>query len=135
MNTTYFLNLVMGNIFRTQTSPAIPATYYVGLSTTTPVIAGTGVTEPLTARAYARQSLASKLTVPAAGVIKNSAQIDFPESTGDWGTITHYVVYDAATNGNLLFFGALTQARTIEAQTIISIKANELQLTLSNVAV
>ena len=33
MNTTYFLNCAAGNIFNTKTSPALPKTYYIGLST------------------------------------------------------------------------------------------------------
>lgn len=36
MNTTYFLNCVAGNLFHTKENPAIPAQYYIGLSSTTP---------------------------------------------------------------------------------------------------
>ena len=54
MNTTYFLNCAAGNIFNTKTSPALPKTYYIGLSTSAPAINGTGVNEPSTAAGYAR---------------------------------------------------------------------------------
>ena len=36
MNTTYFLNLVSGNVFGSKKSPAIPEKYYLGLSSTAP---------------------------------------------------------------------------------------------------
>lgn len=48
MNTTYFLNCVAGNLFHTKESPTIPAQYYIGLSSSTPAIDGSGVNEPST---------------------------------------------------------------------------------------
>lgn len=131
MNTTYFLNLVMGNVFKSKTSPGIPSNMYLGLSTSAPTAAGGNVTEPTSANGYARVQLAS-LSVPTNGVIKNSSAYAFPESTGSWGTITHYVVFDAATSGNLLFYGALSSPRTVEANTNLTVKQNELTITLSN---
>lgn len=132
MNTTYFLNLVMGNLFKTQTSPAIPSAYYIGLSSTAPNVSGGNVTEPSNnSTGYARVKLES-LSTPTGGVIKNGSAISFEESTSNWGTMTHYVVYDALTGGNLLFYGQLSKSRTIEENTTLVIKANELTLTLSN---
>ena len=32
MNTTYFLNLVSGNVFGSKKTPAVPEKYYLGLS-------------------------------------------------------------------------------------------------------
>ncbi len=133
MNTTHFLNRIMGNLFKTQTSPALPASYYLGLSTTAPTVAGGNVTEPASGKGYARVQLTG-LTAPSNGVVKNGTALQFPESTASWGTITHYVVYDAATSGNLLFYGALSSSRTVETDTILTIKANELSITLSNTA-
>lgn len=45
--------------------------------------------------------------------IVNSNQVEFPEATGPWGTITHFGLRDAQTGGNLLFYGALTAPVTI----------------------
>ena len=132
MNTTYFINLIMGNVFRTKTSPAIPAQYYIGLSTTAPNVGGSGVTEPSTSgTGYARVALSS-LSAPSNGVIKNGSAVTFNESLKSWGAVTHYVVYDAATGGNLLFYGALSSSKTIDPETILTLRANELTITLSN---
>lgn len=130
MNTKYFINMIAGNVFKTQTTPALPSKYYIGLSSTAPSVSGTGVTEPSAANGYARVELAS-LSAPVDGLVSNAGIIVFADSTGDWGTVTHYVVYDAKTGGNLLFFGELTSPRTIESQTTISFKSGELNIQVS----
>ena len=133
MNTTYFLNLVAGNVFRTQTSPSIPTNYYIGLSTTTPTASGTNITEPNSSAGYSRVQL-TNLSTPSNGVITNSADINWTESTGSWGTVTYYVIWDAATGGHALSYGALTSPRSVETSTIISIRANSLSLSVKNAA-
>ena len=134
MSTTYFLNLIMGNIFGTEKTPGIPAKYYLALSKTAPAIDGSGVTEPpVNSSGYARVELTS-LSEPADGVIKNLSTVSFEESLVDWGIITHYAVYDAETGGNLLFYNALEAPRTAESGTVLMFRANELTLTLENAA-
>lgn len=132
MNTTYFLNAVMGNLFGTKTDPSLPTTYYLGLSTTAPNKEGTGATEPSTSgTAYARVQL-SNLSEPADGVITSEETITFPEATADWGTISHYVIYDAAASGNLLMYGPLDNSRRVEANTVVSFRPGGLTLTLAD---
>lgn len=131
MNTTYFLNLVAGNVLKTKTTPAIPSKYYIGLSSTSPSMDGTGVTEPSSSGAYARVEL-SGLSEPASGVVTNSAEIAFDESTASWGTVTHFVIYDAKTGGNLLMYGPLSSNRTVEAGTLMVVRPNSLSLSVIN---
>lgn len=133
MNTTYFLNCAAGNIFNTKTSPALPKTYYIGLSTSAPAINGTGVNEPSTDAGYARVKLSS-LGEPVDGVVTNSQAINFNESTASWGTITHFVIYDSATvgEGNLLMYGTLSTPRSVETATIMTIKEGYLSLPAQN---
>lgn len=133
MNTTYFLNQVMGNLFKTKESPALPSEYYIGLSSTAPNISGGNVTEPLSNSGYKRVKL-ENLSEPADGVITNEQAISFDESTANWGTMSHFVIYDALEAGNLLMYGTLSTPRNVEAATIVTIKANSLTLTLSNPA-
>lgn len=133
MNTKYFLSLVAGNVFRSKQSPAIPTKYYIGLSTTAPTPEGTNVTEPAASAGYARVELSS-LSAPVDGLVTNQQAINFNESTSSWGTITHFVIYDAAAvkSGNLLMYGTLTTARTVETATIMTIKENYLKLSVQN---
>jgi hypothetical protein len=133
MNTTYFLNQVMGNLFKTKETPALPSEYYIGLSSTAPNISGSNVTEPLSNSGYKRVKL-ENLSEPADGVITNEQAISFDESTANWGTMSHFVIYDALEAGNLLMYDTLSTPRNVEAATIVTIKANSLTLTLSNPA-
>lgn len=133
MNTTYFLNQVMGNLFKTKETPALPSEYYIGLSSTAPNISGGNVTEPLSNSGYKRVKL-ENLSEPADGVITNEQAISFDESIANWGTMSHFVIYDALEAGNLLMYDTLSTPRNVEAATIVTIKANSLTLTLSNPA-
>ena len=133
MNTTYFLNCAAGNLFGTKTTPAIPEKFYIGLSTTAPNVGGTGVSEPVSGSGYARVEL-THLSEPQNGVITNTQSVEFEESTASWGTITHFVIYDAPTGGNLLMYGALSSSRTVEPQTIMTIKSGYLNLSTQNPA-
>jgi hypothetical protein len=90
-----------------------PATLYIGLSSTTPTEAGTGVTEP-SGGAYARVAVTNNATNwPAAttGAKSNGTTITFVQASADWvagADLTHALVYDALTSGNLLGYGALS---------------------------
>ena len=47
------------------------------------------------------------------GVKSNATNVTFPTAGANWGTITSFGIFDAATGGNLLYFGNLTTARGI----------------------
>ena len=129
------MNLVAGNVFRSKEEPAIPAKYYLGLSTTAPDLDGQNVTEPATGAGYARVELTT-LSAPTDGLVTNQQAVNFEESTNNWGTVTHFVIFDAAeaNTGNLLMYGALTTPRTVETATIMTIKENYLKLSVQNPA-
>ena len=132
MFTTRFLNMIAGNAFQTQTTPAFPAALYIGLSTTAPDVDGTGYTEPSAAgTAYARVRL-DGLSVPNDGFVENENIIAFEESLSSWGTVTHYLVFDAETDGNLLVFEPLEEARSVEARTVLMFKPGEVKLGVAN---
>ena len=131
MTSTYFLNCIMGNAFKTKENPTLPNKVYLGLSSTAPAVDGSGVSEPLASAGYERVEL-TNLGEPSNGVISNDSEISFPESSASWGTVTHFVLYDAPTNGNLLMFNVLSQSRSVETATIVMVKTGSLILTLAN---
>ena len=133
MNTTYFLNITAGNLFRTKMDTPIPEEMWIGLSTTAPNVNGTNVTEPAASAGYARLKL-DMLSEPAVGVVTNTSSIEFNESTASWGTVTHFVIFDAQNGGNLLQYGALSTPRSVEAATIMTIKTGYLNLSVQNPA-
>jgi len=130
MTTTYFLNCVMGNVFGSAKDPALPETYYIGLSSTEPAIDGSGVTEP-SGGAYSRVAVSS-FSVPVDGAIENTSDVEFPESTEDWGTMTHYVIYDAVSGGNLLMYNALEKNRVVQSENQVRFKPSALAFTLDS---
>lgn len=134
MTSTYFLNCIMGNVFKTKENPTLPNKVYLGLSSTAPAVDGSGVSEPLASAGYERVELTNHLGEPSNGVISNDSEISFLESSASWGTVTHFVLYDAPTNGNLLMFNVLSQSRSVETATIVMVKTGSLKLTLANPA-
>ena len=132
MITTYFLNMMLGNAFHAAGVAAFPATYYVALSTTVPNSDGSNITEP-TGGAYARAAFTSMGT-PVDGVIAIGDDVEFPESTGDWGTIQGFAVYDAASGGNVLMYEALTNPQDIVTDNQARFRSGSLQVTLRAVA-
>ena len=49
----------------------------------------------------------------AAGSIANSAIITFGAPTANWGTIVGFFIADASTNGNILWWGAISPSKTV----------------------
>jgi len=110
-----------------------PATVYVGLSTTTPVDAGTNFTEP-SGNGYARVAVTNNDTNwPAAsgttGTKANGTAITFPQSTGSWGTVTHWAIFDASTGGNMMDFSALSASKAVGSSETISFGVGSLTIT------
>lgn len=92
----------------------MPAAVYLALFTISPGDAGSLAGE-VVGGSYTRQELTSKMGAfsLATGIASNTLVIDFPNPTGDWGTITYAGVVDAAGAGNLLYYEALPSPRTV----------------------
>jgi len=117
-----------------KTAHTPPTTYYVGLSTTTINIGGTGATEPV-GGAYARVAVTNNktnFTVAALGSLKNDVSISFVESTSAWGTITYVFLADALTAGNIYFYEALSAPKTVQSATTVLFAAAGLTFTMTN---
>jgi len=125
---------ILQNLFgRVSFTPV--ATMYIGLSTTNPGTSGTGITEP-SGGSYARVAVTNNTTnwvldSGGAALIDNGAQIDFPESSASWGTITHIFIADALTSGNILYYGTLSTSRAIATATTIYFPIGALDITLT----
>ena len=116
-----------------KTAYTMPAVY-LALSSTTPALAGTGVTEP-SGGAYARvATTGATWGTAAAGSITNAAAITFPTATADWATaanMTYGVLYDASTAGNCLGYGALTVAKNVLNGDTASIAIGGITITIA----
>lgn len=130
--TTYQANKVNDYLFG-KTAYTPPTNYYIGLSTTAINAAGTGATEP-SGGAYARVSVANSKTTfsnSASGKLSNKVQIEFPESTASWGTITYVFIADAASGGHILYYDQLTNSRTVQTASVLLFAVGALQIQIS----
>lgn len=121
----YVENLAL-NWLLTSGSATRPTAWYVGLHTADPTDAGTGT--EVSGGSYTRKAVAFTVTNDTAS---NSATVTFPAATANWGTIGYVGVWDAASNGNLLFHGAVTSAKTIETGDTFQISTGNLDITLA----
>ena len=126
----YLAAALLNRIFRGQ-AMTFPTNVYVALYTSDPTKNDTG--QEVTGGGYARQQVIFSAPVEENGkqVIRNSADVVFPIATADWGTVTHAGIRDAATGGNLLYFGPLNVPRTILAGDRARLLAGMIELTLS----
>lgn len=132
--TNYTENNIINHIFRSG-SFTKPSALYVGLITSlTDGEAGT-YTEP-SVGSYARVARApldaNWSSSTTTGTTANTASIQFPAATADWGTCTHMGIWDAATGGNLLIYAPLVAARTITTGTTPSFGAGALTFQVDN---
>lgn len=95
------------------------STFYIALSTTTPLEDATNFSEPV-GNAYARVAFnpganwTSAATLAGLSSVTNALAVTFPTASGgSWGTVTYWGIYDALTVGNLLYFDILNTARLI----------------------
>jgi hypothetical protein len=107
-----------------------PPTIYVGLSASDPADSGAGLSEP-NGNGYARVETAeSDWNVAAGGLLDNANTITLGPATADWGTLTHFALFDASSGGHLLVHGALTLPKTVESGDMARFAGGELDVTL-----
>jgi hypothetical protein len=103
---------------------------YVGLSTADPTDDASGLAEP-SGGSYARVSTAAAdWNASSSGTIDNANDITFPAATASWGTVTHFIISDAATAGNYYAHGALTASKTIDNGDTAKFTAGDLDISL-----
>jgi len=126
----YLAAALLNRIFRGQ-AMTFPTNVYVALYTSDPTKNDTG--QEVTGGGYARQQVVFSAPVEEDGkqVIRNIADVVFPVAEADWGTVTHVGIRDAATGGNLLYFGPLNVPRTILTGDRMRFLTGSIELTMS----
>lgn len=145
MNMSNFLaTALLNQVFR-NTSYTGPSKVYLALYTSNPTAADTG--QEVTGGGYARQvmdfgaptneiyTIYHPITGQQVSVskrtIKNSTDIAMPTATADWGQVSHIGIRDAATGGNLLYFGSLETPRSILTNDIFKMLTGQIVCTLA----
>ena len=100
--------------------------YYLALFTVAPTETGGGT--EVSGGAYARQSVT--FGTPADGTMKNSAAIEFPTATANWGTAKAWGLFDAASAGNLVWYGDVDNPKELQAGDIYRMSVGSLVLSM-----
>lgn len=100
--------------------------YYLALFTAAPSETGGGT--EVSGASYARQQVT--FGDPTEGTMKSSAAIEFPTATEAWGTAVAWGLFDAATSGNLVWYGEITTPKELLAGDIYRINTGNLTLTM-----
>lgn len=102
-----------------------PTTLYVALYTANPSDTGGGT--EVTGGSYARVAVTSSLanwagtqaaasttaSTGTSGTTSNNNTITFPIPTANWGVVTGFGLFDAASAGNLIIWAPLAAAKTV----------------------
>jgi hypothetical protein len=123
---TYLEDALINATLR-NTSYTSPSVVYLGLYTSDPTDADTGT--EVTGGSYARQAIT--FGAPSNGVTSNTAAIEFPQATANWGTVGWIGIEDALTGGNLLYHSPLDASKTIQSGDIFKIAIGSLSVTLA----
>lgn len=134
MSVTYYAsNKILDESFGS--TGFLPASsYYVGLSTTTILADGTGATEPV-GNNYARVAISNNkttFTTASNGSLATQIAVEFAESSGSWGTISHVFFADALSGGNIWFFEALSSPKIVQANTIVRFDSGTIVISMTN---
>jgi hypothetical protein len=109
-------------------APASPSGTYLALFTVAPTDSSAGTGE-VSGGGYARQAITWGATSGGSPTsVSNSATITFPTATASWGTIVAFAVFDAATAGNIIYWGTLTSV-TVNASNQVVVNAGSLTIT------
>jgi len=122
----YLENKVVDHFLGTSSTSA-PSNVYIGLFTSDPTDAGSGTELTIGSNGYSRNTIT--FNAASGGAATNSSAETFTASGGNWGTITHFGIFDAASSGNLLYHGALTDDKVIENGDSLVVAATAITIT------
>ncbi|HXG83287.1 MAG TPA: hypothetical protein VNI84_04585, partial [Pyrinomonadaceae bacterium] len=112
---------------------AHPANVFIRLYTTALTPAGVGT--EVAGTGYAAKSVpcnAANFPVVTDGSIENALAIAFGTAGSAWGTIVAFGVWDAATLGNLLWWGDIAPGIVVANGAVLSIPVGLLNFTENN---
>lgn len=123
---TYVENMFVNALLRNQTFTN-PTSWYLALYLTNPTAADTGT--EISGGGYARQPIV--FGPPSGGSLSNSAQVDFPMASANWGNVAYAAIRSASTGGNLLVYGSMVTPRYISAGDVLKFLIGSVVVTVS----
>ena len=131
----YYLDEILNSILRGATLPRPAVSFWVALCDTVPTAASTGTTiSEVIYGDYTRIALnmTTGFVEATDGTADNAVAVTFPLAVSPADDTTHWAICDAATLGNLYFWGAITSSPvTIAIGDVPIIQIGSLDITLA----
>lgn len=123
---TDFLENAVLNLMR-GTSITAPAGMFVGLFPTGAPPTESSYSGEVAGNGYNRKSIV--FTAPSGGIVSNTAQILFDACTpAGWGDMGYFGIFDAASGGNMWYYGQLDAVVTLAIGDQFKFAAGALQI-------
>lgn len=124
----YLEDKVLDHVFGGNAYSA-PSTLYVALYTVAPSDTGGGT--EVSGGAYARQTGAFTVSGTNPTTATNSAAIEYPTATANYGTVVAVGILDALSSGNLLAYSTLDASKVVSSGDVFRFNAGDLDITLA----
>ena len=106
-----------------------PSTLYVALYTVAPTDTGGG--PEVSGGGYTRQTAAFTVSGTNPTQASNTAAIEYPTATANYGTVVAVGVFDASSGGNLMAYANLTSSKVVSTGDVFRFNAGDLDITLA----
>ena len=124
----YLEDKVLDHVFGGNAFTA-PSTLYVALYTVAPSDTGGGT--EVSGGAYARQTATFTVSGTNPTTASNTAAIEYPTATANYGTVVAVGVLDASSSGNLLAYSTLDSSKVVSSGDVFRFNAGDLDITLA----
>jgi hypothetical protein len=124
----YLEDKVLDHVFGGNAYTA-PSTLYVALYTVAPTDTGGGT--EVSGGGYVRQSGAFTVSGTNPTTASNTAAIEYPTATANYGTVVAVGIFDASSSGNLLAYANLTTSKVVSTGDVFRFNTGDLDVTLA----
>ena len=124
----YLEDKVLDHVFG-GTAYTAPSTLYVALYTVAPTDTGGGT--EVSGGGYVRKTAAFTVSGTNPTTASNSAAVEYPTATANYGTVVAVGIFDALSGGNLLAYANLDTSKVVSTGDVFRFNTVDLDITLA----
>ena len=124
----YLEDKVLDHVFGGNAYTA-PSTLYVALYTVAPTDTGGGT--EVSGGGYVRKTATFNVSGTNPTTASNTAAIEYPTATANYGTVVAVGIFDALSSGNLLAYANLTTSKVVSTGDVFRFNTGDLDVTLA----
>lgn len=120
-------DMIIAWLMTDASAPTRPTAWYVSLHTGDP--GETGASNELSGNGYSRQAVT--FADASSGASSNEGALTFgPNTSSNWGTVSHIAIWSASTSGTCYMKGALAASRAIAVGDSLVIAIGDLDISV-----